>query len=91
MNIILMIIIGLIAGWSAGMIVQGKGFGLLGNIIVGVLGALIGGWMFTIFGIDVFAGFGWAVLSAVVGSLILLSVVIILMPKKEEKEQEKLN
>lgn len=40
------IIIGAIAGWLAGEIKRGFGFGLIGNIIVGIIGALVGGWLF---------------------------------------------
>ena len=46
MNIILFLLIGLVAGWLAGKIMKGKGFGLVGNLIVGVVGAFIGGFIF---------------------------------------------
>ena len=45
MGILTWIVVGLIAGWLAGKVMKGGGFGLIGNIIVGVLGALVGGWL----------------------------------------------
>ena len=45
MGILAWIVVGLIAGWLAGMVVKGGGFGLVGDIIVGVIGALLGGWI----------------------------------------------
>jgi uncharacterized membrane protein YeaQ/YmgE (transglycosylase-associated protein family) len=45
MGIFTWIVVGAIAGWLAGYVMKGRGFGLIGNIIVGVLGALVGGWL----------------------------------------------
>ncbi|PKO03352.1 MAG: GlsB/YeaQ/YmgE family stress response membrane protein [Chloroflexi bacterium HGW-Chloroflexi-5] len=45
MGLLSWIVVGLIAGWLAGLIMRGSGFGLLGNIIVGVIGGLLGGWL----------------------------------------------
>ena len=47
MNIISWIVVGLIAGWLAGLVVKGGGFGLFGNIIVGIIGGVLGGWIAT--------------------------------------------
>jgi len=47
MSILAWIVVGLIAGWLAGKVIRGGGFGLIGNIIVGVLGGLLGGWLAT--------------------------------------------
>jgi uncharacterized membrane protein YeaQ/YmgE (transglycosylase-associated protein family) len=49
MNILSWIVVGLIAGWLAGKVMKGGGFGLIGDIIVGVLGGLLGGWIATTF------------------------------------------
>ena len=46
MGIIAALIIGGIAGWLAGLIVRGAGFGLIGNIVIGIIGALLAGWLF---------------------------------------------
>ncbi len=46
MNIVYFLLIGAVSGWLAGIVLKGGGFGLLGNIIVGIIGALIGGFLF---------------------------------------------
>lgn len=68
------IVIGLIAGWLGGKLMRGGGFGLIGNIVVGVIGALVGGWVFGLLGIS--AG-GWigSIVMATVGAVVLLFVV----------------
>ena len=45
MSIIAWIVLGLIAGWAAGMLMKGGGYGLIGDIVLGILGAIIGGWI----------------------------------------------
>src|SRR5215469_18765925 len=52
-GLIIFLVIGAVAGWIAGQIMRGGGFGLVGNIVVGVIGALIGGWLFGLLGIAV--------------------------------------
>jgi uncharacterized membrane protein YeaQ/YmgE (transglycosylase-associated protein family) len=49
MGILSWIVVGLIAGWLAGKVIKGRGFGLIGDIIVGVVGGLLGGWIATNF------------------------------------------
>jgi uncharacterized membrane protein YeaQ/YmgE (transglycosylase-associated protein family) len=49
MGILSWIVVGLIAGWLAGLVVRGSGYGMIGDIIVGVLGGLLGGWIATYF------------------------------------------
>lgn len=68
------ILIGLIAGWLAGVLVKGGGFGILGDIAVGVLGAVIGGYLFGTVGIGG-SGMLGAILVATVGSIILIFVL----------------
>ena len=51
MNFILFLIIGAIAGWLAGTIMKGRGFGLLGNMVVGIVGAFVGGFLFSAVGL----------------------------------------
>lgn len=74
MNIILFLIIGLVAGWLAGQIMKGRGFGLVGNLVVGVIGAFIGGYLFRTFGIAAYGLVG-ALVAALVGAIILLWIV----------------
>ncbi len=66
--------IGLIAGWVAGKIMKGKGFGLVGNLVVGVLGALVGGFLFNVLGFAAY-GFAASLVMAVVGAMVLLALV----------------
>lgn len=69
------IVIGALAGWIAGKLVRGSGDGLLMNIVIGVIGALIGGFLLSFF-VDTAAG-GWffTLFTAILGSVILLWVV----------------
>jgi uncharacterized membrane protein YeaQ/YmgE (transglycosylase-associated protein family) len=66
------IVIGLIAGWLAGTLSRGRGFGCLANIILGLIGAVIGGWIFSKLGI-VFWGFFGSLAAATVGAIVLVS------------------
>ncbi|MDR7290288.1 putative membrane protein YeaQ/YmgE (transglycosylase-associated protein family) [Mycolicibacterium senegalense] len=69
------IIIGAIAGWIAGKIVDGGGAGILMNIVIGVVGALIGGFLLSFF-VDTASGGWWFTLfTAILGSVILLWIV----------------
>ena len=72
-SLIVILIIGLIAGWLAGQIMKGGGYGLIGDLIVGVIGAYIGGWLWGLLGLPVL-GPWWltAIVSAVIGACILL-------------------
>jgi uncharacterized membrane protein YeaQ/YmgE (transglycosylase-associated protein family) len=72
-SLIVILIIGLIAGWLAGQIMKGGGFGLIGDLIVGVIGAFIGGWLWATLHLPVL-GPWWltAIVSAVIGACILL-------------------
>src|SRR3989338_440543 len=73
-SVLVFLLIGLIAGWLAGVLVKGRGFGLLGDILVGVIGAELGGWIFGRLGLSAY-GFGGAVLMAFVGAVALLAVI----------------
>jgi uncharacterized membrane protein YeaQ/YmgE (transglycosylase-associated protein family) len=71
-GLIIWIIIGAIAGWLAGLIVQGGGFGVLGDIVVGIVGSLIAGALFGAFLPGFGAGVLGAIVSATIGAVILL-------------------
>jgi uncharacterized membrane protein YeaQ/YmgE (transglycosylase-associated protein family) len=71
-SLLVILLVGLVAGWLAGLIVRGWGFGLIGNIGVGVIGALIGYWLLPRLGIRIGAGLGAAIAAATIGALILL-------------------
>ena len=74
-GIIVWLIIGATAGWLAGLLVKGGGFGLIGDIVVGVVGALIGGWLAGALGISIGSGFIASVITAVIGAVILLVIL----------------
>lgn len=82
MHFLWFIIVGAFAGWIAGLIMKGKGFGLIGNIIVGVLGAVIGGWLFRLVGAVVTYGFIGSLITAVVGAVVLLFIISLIKGRK---------
>ncbi len=73
-GIIWLLLVGLIAGWLAGKIMKGSGYGLVGDLIVGVLGAVVGGWVFGFLGIAAW-GFVGNIIVAVIGAMLLLYLV----------------
>lgn len=71
-TLLIWLLVGAIAGWLAGVIVKGYGFGLLGNIVVGIVGSFIGGWLFGQFGLFTGSGIIGSIIGATVGAVILL-------------------
>jgi uncharacterized membrane protein YeaQ/YmgE (transglycosylase-associated protein family) len=71
MNIVYFLLIGLAAGWLAGYLTKGTGFGWLGNLIVGVLGAVLGGFLFGLLGLTAHSLLG-SLVTATVGAVLLL-------------------
>jgi len=70
-NLAWYLLIGLIAGFLAGQFMRGRGFGLVGNIIIGIVGALLGGFLFDLLDIGLGGTLG-AIITATVGAIILL-------------------
>jgi uncharacterized membrane protein YeaQ/YmgE (transglycosylase-associated protein family) len=77
-GLIAWILLGLLAGWIAGKLTSGRGFGCIGNIAIGLIGAVIGGFIFSTLGIHGLAGFWGSLIIAVVGAAALLVVVNII-------------
>jgi uncharacterized membrane protein YeaQ/YmgE (transglycosylase-associated protein family) len=73
--LIILIIVGAIAGWLAGLIVKGVGFGLVGNIIVGIVGAFIGTWLLGYLGVFIGGGLLGSIINATIGAVILLFII----------------
>ena len=71
MEFVWFILVGLVAGWLAGVIMKGGGYGVVGDIVVGVIGALIGGWLFTRMG-GTSVGLLGAIVVATIGAIILI-------------------
>ncbi len=67
------VVIGLLAGWIAGVITRGRGFGCLLNVVLGLIGAVIGGWIFTRLGIPAW-GFWASLAAATVGAVVLVAI-----------------
>jgi uncharacterized membrane protein YeaQ/YmgE (transglycosylase-associated protein family) len=73
MSFIVWLIVGAIAGWLAGMAVKGGGFGLIGDIIVGIVGSVIAGWLLPQINFPLIGGpFIGAIIDAFIGAVILL-------------------
>ena len=68
------LLIGAIAGWLAGVLMRGRGFGILVDIIVGVLGSMVGGFLFGLLGLASFGLIG-QLITATVGAMVLLFLI----------------
>lgn len=71
MEFLWFLLIGLVAGWLAGQVMKGGGFGVVGDIIVGVIGALLGGWLFGLLGLSA-GGLLGSLIVATVGAIVFL-------------------
>lgn len=75
MNFLWFLIVGLVAGWMAGVLVKGGGFGLIGDLVVGVVGAFIGGFLFSLLGLSSNGGLIGSIVVATLGAVVLLVIV----------------
>lgn len=78
MGIIIWLLLGAVAGWIAGQVFKGGGFGLIGNIIVGIVGSFLGGWLAGVLGISGASGLDFSIpglITAVLGAVVLLFIV----------------
>ncbi|MGB3243054.1 MAG: GlsB/YeaQ/YmgE family stress response membrane protein [Sulfitobacter sp.] len=76
--LLIIALIGAVAGWLAGVLVDGYGFGLLGNIVVGIVGAFIAGFLFPALGFSLGGGILASIVHATIGAVILLLVLRVL-------------
>ncbi|QCK86347.1 GlsB/YeaQ/YmgE family stress response membrane protein [Phreatobacter aquaticus] len=76
-SLFVLLIVGAVAGWLAGVIVKGYGFGLIGNIVVGIVGALIATFLLPKLGVRLGGGITSAIFSATIGAVILLFLLSI--------------
>jgi len=74
-SLLVILVVGIIAGWLAGHFVRGTGFGLVADLCIGIIGALIGNWLLPRLGIHLGAGIVSAIVSATIGAIILLLVL----------------
>lgn len=76
MSIVGWIVLGLLAGWIAGMIMRGGGYGIIGDMVLGILGAIVGGWLTgMLLGRDMVNGFNIeSLVVAVIGAIVLIAI-----------------
>lgn len=75
-SLLVFLIVGAIAGWLAGVIVKGHGFGLVGSIVVGIIGAFLAGWLFPALGLSFgLSGIVGSIIFALIGAVILLVII----------------
>jgi uncharacterized membrane protein YeaQ/YmgE (transglycosylase-associated protein family) len=73
--ILLILFVGAVACWLAGLIVRGMGFGLIGNIVVGSVGAFVAGWLLPRIGIVIGGGMIASIINATIGAVVLLVII----------------
>ena len=73
-SLLIILVVGLIAGWLAGQMVQGAGFGIVGDLLMGIAGAFIGSWHLPQLGLTSGSGIISAIINAIIGALLLLLV-----------------
>ena len=71
-SLLVILVVGLVAGWLAGQLVRGAGFGLVGDILIGIIGAFIGDWLLPRVGVHLGSGIVSAIFNATLGAVILL-------------------
>jgi len=74
MTWIWLILLGIVAGWLAGKLTRGSGFGLVGDLVVGIAGSVLGGWIFGLLGVGG-SGLLYRLVAAVVGAVVLLWII----------------
>ncbi len=77
-SLLIWLLVGAVAGWLAGVLVKGYGFGLVGNIVVGIIGAFIGGFIFDLLDVGVSYGIVGAIFAATIGAVVLLLLLRVL-------------
>jgi uncharacterized membrane protein YeaQ/YmgE (transglycosylase-associated protein family) len=77
-SLLVILLVGIVAGWLAGKLVRGAGFGILGDLLVGIVGAFIGNWLLPRLGIHLGTGVISAIVNATIGAIVLLLVVRLL-------------
>lgn len=75
MELVYFLLIGAVAGWLAGQIMKGRGFGPLGNVVVGVVGAVLGGYLFRALGVGTEGSLLGVLLTALFGAIVLLVII----------------
>ena len=74
-SLLIILVVGVVAGWLAGHLVRGTGFGLVADLCIGIVGALIGNWLLPRLGLHLGAGWISAIITATIGAVILLIIL----------------
>ena len=74
-GILVILFVGLVAGWLAGKVVRGTGFGIIGDILIGIAGALVANWLFPKLGIPIGTDIVREILYSAIGAVVLLLIV----------------
>jgi uncharacterized membrane protein YeaQ/YmgE (transglycosylase-associated protein family) len=74
-GLLIWLVIGGVAGWLAGVIVRGGGYGILGDIVVGIVGSVIFGWLFGASGLALGPGLVGSIIAATIGAVVLILVL----------------
>jgi uncharacterized membrane protein YeaQ/YmgE (transglycosylase-associated protein family) len=74
-GLLVVLVVGIVAGWLAGQIMRGAGYGLIGDLIVGIVGAYVGDWLLPRLGIFLGRGIVAAIIDATIGALVLLFIL----------------
>jgi uncharacterized membrane protein YeaQ/YmgE (transglycosylase-associated protein family) len=72
------VVVGLIAGWLAGVVMKGGGYGIAADIVLGILGAIVGGWIFSMLGVSAAGGLVGGIIVAFVGAVVLVWITRVL-------------
>jgi uncharacterized membrane protein YeaQ/YmgE (transglycosylase-associated protein family) len=81
MNIIIFLLVGLVAGWLAGLIMKSR-YGLLGDLIIGVIGSFLGGWLLGLLKFNPGGGLLGTFITAVIGAIVLLFLVRLIFGRR---------
>jgi uncharacterized membrane protein YeaQ/YmgE (transglycosylase-associated protein family) len=74
-SLLVIVVVGIVAGWLAGKVMEGGGFGIIGDLIVGLIGAFIGDWLLPQLGIHFGVGLIPLIVNAFIGAVVLLLVL----------------
>src|ERR1700733_14219283 len=74
-SLLIILLVGLVAGWLAGQIIQGTGFGLIGDMVIGVIGAFIGDWLMPRLGLHLGGGIIGGIINPTIGAIVLLLII----------------
>ncbi len=74
-SLLVILVVGIVAGWLAGQVMRGTGFGIIGDLVVGLIGAFIGDWLLPRLGIHLGSGMITLIVNAAVGAIVLLLVL----------------